>query len=96
MGHIYYESLKVRRRSLAAISAAHLHLCSWNLQRTFRQRNFLGVIGGKPKRSLYFVGYQDNELIGLDPHYCQDRCNTHVEGFNTEVGDVLSCVYRGS
>lgn len=30
------------------------------------------MLGGKPNFALYFVGYQGNDLIFLDPHFVQE------------------------
>ncbi|EAR87942.2 peptidase family C54 protein (macronuclear) [Tetrahymena thermophila SB210] len=35
----------------------------------------LGLIGGKPKKALYFVGRIEDEFIYLDPHYVQEFSN---------------------
>lgn len=40
-----------------------------------RQPCSVGIIGGKPRSALYLVGYQNDNLIYLDPHFVQPACS---------------------
>mmetsp|Transcript_16279 Transcript_16279/g.16210 ORF Transcript_16279/g.16210 Transcript_16279/m.16210 type:complete len:151 (-) Transcript_16279:26-478(-) len=36
----------------------------------------VGIVGGKPRSALYFVGYQEENFIFLDPHLVQKVCKS--------------------
>ena len=43
-----------------------------SIKQCFRFPQSCGIIGGKPNFAMYFVGYQGDRLILLDPHTVQD------------------------
>ena len=51
------------------------------IKKLFRSPYCIGLIGGKPKHSLYFVGVNEDKLIYLDPHYCQETIDTNKTNF---------------
>jgi len=53
----------------------------------------LGIIGGRPKQSLYFVGYQDDSLIYLDPHIVRPAStpeNDFQDTYHCSVPQIMS------
>lgn len=58
----------------------------------------LGVIGGKPHSSFFFVGYQDNKVLYMDPHFVQPTVKIDddpvfpIESYRMEIPQAMPFV----
>lgn len=52
------------RLGINAVNAEYVE----ELKEALRDPHCVGIIGGRPHHAIYFVGYRDNVLLGLDPH----------------------------
>ena len=59
-----------------------------SIKKLFDCKQFVGFIGGKVNSASYFIGYMENDLLFLNPHYNQasiydlnnDNLNTYLNG----------------
>ncbi|KAG0248909.1 Cysteine protease atg4 [Mortierella polycephala] len=58
------------------------------IKATFEFPQSLGIAGGRPSSSYYFVGYQGNDLFYLDPHH--SRCVVETKDLNDYTAEDLA------
>ncbi|XP_042898259.1 cysteine protease ATG4B [Parasteatoda tepidariorum] len=46
-----------------------------SIKNSFKIKQSLGILGGKPRHATWFIGYTSDELICLDPHVTQPTVN---------------------
>eukprot|EP00048_Salpingoeca_helianthica_P022970 m.21355 g.21355 ORF g.21355 m.21355 type:complete len:360 (-) comp8065_c0_seq1:24-1103(-) len=54
------------------------------LKALFTLPQCMGIMGGRPRHALYFIGFQDNTLVAMDPHLCRRTVNVADPAFPIE------------
>ncbi|XP_052454764.1 cysteine protease ATG4C-like [Carassius gibelio] len=65
------------RRLVATLEASILPLAQSILSIEY----CICIFSGKPKQAYFFVGFQDDSLIYMDPHYCQSFVDVSTSDF---------------
>ncbi|XP_033636981.1 uncharacterized protein LOC117297909 [Asterias rubens] len=61
-----------------------------SIQKLFTLDCCIGIMGGRPRHSLYYVGFQEEKLIHLDPHYCQPFVDMRTREFSLSSFHCMS------
>jgi len=58
------------------------HIYVSTIQEIFKFPQSMGILGGKPRSSFYFVGCQDDDVFYLDPHLLQPTISPKEQGIS--------------
>lgn len=42
-----------------------------HLKEVMKLKQFCGMLGGSPGKAMFILGFKDDKVVGLDPHYVQ-------------------------
>ena len=68
--HVWKNSILLMMPLMLGMSKIHHDYYS-SFKILIENKYSIGIIGGRPKSALYIVGYKDDEIIVLDPHFVQ-------------------------
>ena len=61
-----------------------------SIKKLFMCKEFLGFIGGRVQSASYFIGYVDDDLLFMDPHYNQNSVkDLDVEGISSYINKTI-------
>lgn len=64
------------------------------LLRIFQISQLVGILSGTPSSSLFLIGYQNNQILFLDPHYTQPSYhNESINNLHKYISVTLDRIY---